>query len=181
MQFLIVFLAVARFSPLAIRTKKADRLSDVPINRGVLMSDRVFRSCPSFLVLAKLACSGFSGYDTRHTRSTQERRAARRELKTLAKTEAVSEEEQAKKLAELELKEQEELLHSQLSDTSQVSHIRVEDGSKEARSLPSALWAHRGTSNPPALCRDYSSHGSCFETCRRCSGNFICIVRRLWW
>ncbi|CAM9878888.1 unnamed protein product, partial [Hapterophycus canaliculatus] len=51
--------------------------------------------------------------------STQERRAARRELKTLAKTEAVSEEEQAKKLADLELREQEELLHSQLSDTSQ--------------------------------------------------------------
>eukprot|EP00903_Cladosiphon_okamuranus_P007562 g7336.t1 len=53
--------------------------------------------------------------------STQEQRAARRELKNLAKTEAVSEEEQAKKLAELELREQEELLHSQLSDTSQPS------------------------------------------------------------
>lgn len=55
--------------------------------------------------------------------STQERRAARRELKTLAKTEAVSEEEQAKRLAELELREQEELLHSQLSDTSQVTLV----------------------------------------------------------
>ena len=53
--------------------------------------------------------------------STQERRAARRELKNLAKTEAVSEEEQAKKLAEVELREQEELLHSQLNDTSQVA------------------------------------------------------------
>ncbi|CAN0147132.1 unnamed protein product [Ectocarpus sp. 6 AP-2014] len=59
--------------------------------------------------------------------STQERRAARRELKTLAKTEAVSEEEQAKKLAELELKEQEELLHSQLSDTSQPSLLPLVD------------------------------------------------------
>lgn len=58
-------------------------------------------------------------------RSTQERRAARRELKNLAKTEAVSEEEQAKKLAELELREHEELLHSQLSDTSQVNCCSV--------------------------------------------------------
>lgn len=58
--------------------------------------------------------------------STQERRGARRELKNLAKKEALSEEEQAKKLAELELKEQEELLHSQLSDTSQVSLVLVQ-------------------------------------------------------
>ncbi|CAB1108352.1 unnamed protein product [Ectocarpus sp. CCAP 1310/34] len=60
--------------------------------------------------------------------STQERRAARRELKTLAKTEAVSEEEQAKKLAELEIKEQDELLHSQLSDTSQLAKRVVSNG-----------------------------------------------------
>lgn len=59
--------------------------------------------------------------------STQERRGARRELKNLAKKEALSEEEQAKKLADLELKEQEELLHSQLSDTSQVSMILVQN------------------------------------------------------
>ena len=53
--------------------------------------------------------------------STQERRAARRELKTLAKAEAVSEEAQAKKLAEMEMREQEEMLNSQLADTSQVA------------------------------------------------------------
>lgn len=53
--------------------------------------------------------------------STQERRAARRELKTLAKSEAVSEEEQAARMAELDLREQEELWHSQLCDTSQVT------------------------------------------------------------
>lgn len=58
--------------------------------------------------------------------STQERRGARRELKNLAKKEALSEEEQAKKLADLELKEQEELLHSQLSDTSQVCMLLVQ-------------------------------------------------------
>lgn len=51
--------------------------------------------------------------------STQERRAARRELKTLAKCEAVNEEEQAKRMIEIELREQEELT-SQLADTSQV-------------------------------------------------------------
>lgn len=61
--------------------------------------------------------------------STQERRAARRELKNLAKTEVVSEEEQAKRLAELELREHEELLHSQLRDTSQV-----------AITLPACFW-----------------------------------------
>lgn len=57
--------------------------------------------------------------------STQERRGARRELKNLAKKEAVSEEEQAKKLADLELREQEELLHSQLCDTSQVGLLCI--------------------------------------------------------
>ncbi|CAM9167382.1 unnamed protein product [Pylaiella littoralis] len=61
------------------------------------------------------------------TPSTQERRGARRELKNLAKKEALSEEEQAKKLADLELKEQEELLHSQLSDTSQPSLLPLID------------------------------------------------------
>ena len=58
-------------------------------------------------------------------RSTQERRDARRQLKTLAKTETVSEEEQARKQAELELKEQEDLLHSQLCDTSQVTLLLI--------------------------------------------------------
>lgn len=75
----------------------------------------------------------FFGHDAFYTRtldfcplcSTQERRDARRKLKTLAKAEAVSEEEQAKKQAELELKEQEELLHSQLCDTSQVTLLFV--------------------------------------------------------
>lgn len=52
--------------------------------------------------------------------STQERRSARRELKTLAKSEAVSEQEQARRMAELELREQEKLLHAQVADTSQV-------------------------------------------------------------
>eukprot|EP00904_Undaria_pinnatifida_P013262 jgi/Undpi1/9066/HiC_scaffold_26.g11526.m1 len=59
--------------------------------------------------------------------STQERRDARRQLKTLAKTETVSEEEQARKQAELELKEQEDLLHSQLCDTSQPSLLPLVD------------------------------------------------------
>ncbi|CAM9614854.1 unnamed protein product [Choristocarpus tenellus] len=51
--------------------------------------------------------------------STKQRRAARRELKTLTKAEAANDEEQAKRLEEVELKEQEDLLYSQLSDTSQ--------------------------------------------------------------
>lgn len=76
--------------------------------------------------------------------STQERRAARRELKTLAKTEAVSEEEQAKKLAELELKEQEELFHSQLSETSQVDNMKRSGRVKSTgTSVISCLSPHR--------------------------------------
>lgn len=60
--------------------------------------------------------------------STQEKRAARKELKTLAKKETTNEDEQARRLAEVELREQEELLHSQLSDTSQVcSQIYARD------------------------------------------------------
>ncbi|CAN0242881.1 unnamed protein product, partial [Ascophyllum nodosum] len=59
--------------------------------------------------------------------STQERRAARRELKTLAKAEAVSEEAQAKKLAAMEMREQEEMLNSQLADTSQPSLLPLVD------------------------------------------------------
>lgn len=53
--------------------------------------------------------------------STQEKRAARKQLKTLAKSEATIDEEQARKMAELEIREQEELVHSQLADTSQVN------------------------------------------------------------
>lgn len=74
--------------------------------------------------------------------STQERRAARRELKTLAKAEAVGEEEQARRLAELELREQEELLHSQLSDTSQVGHGRQCALSAPACLVISSLSVH---------------------------------------
>lgn len=77
---------------------------------GCVVDGRPAPRCCFFLALSLSRCAC----------STQERKAARRELKNLAKTEAISEEEQAKKLAELELQEQEDLLHSQLSDTSQV-------------------------------------------------------------
>lgn len=72
------------------------------------------------------------------------KRAARKELKSLAKSEVVNEEEQAKETAELELREQEELLHSQLSDTSQV-YQQNELWSPKCRLFPCqcrALWDH---------------------------------------
>ncbi|CAM9572540.1 unnamed protein product [Sphacelaria rigidula] len=59
--------------------------------------------------------------------STQEKRAARKQLKTLAKSEATIDEEQARKMAELEIREQEELVHSQLADTSQPSLLPLVD------------------------------------------------------
>lgn len=55
--------------------------------------------------------------------STQERRWARRELKTLAKSEAASDEQQARRMAELQLKEQEEALNTKPSETPQVTRI----------------------------------------------------------
>ncbi|CAM9321461.1 unnamed protein product [Discosporangium mesarthrocarpum] len=58
---------------------------------------------------------------SQHAHSTKERKAARRELKTLTKAEIVKEEEQIRRMEELELKEQEDLLRSQISDTSQPS------------------------------------------------------------
>lgn len=72
----------------------------------------------------------------------------------------MNEEEQAKKLGELELKEQEELLHSQLSDTSQVDNVKY-SGKKWSNfsvrctqvpvpSVSSCLFRH-----PPPRARQY--------------------------